>query len=182
MKNYLPGIAAVCLLAAPCFSPVQSSAQTEKTTPKEATSAQQCFAKLKKLAGDWTHKEGKNEKVMIRYRVISGGSAVEEELMPGSPDAMTSIYHLDNGSLVMTHYCSLGNQPHLKATKASTPSKIEFECIGGGGNMKSENDMHIHHLVISFLSDDHFIEEWAANAGGKQAGAADKFESYRRKP
>ena len=63
-----------------------------------------CFAKLKKLAGDWTHKQDKTgkEAVSLRYRVISGGSAVEEEMLPGTPGSMTSIYHLDNRNLVMT--------------------------------------------------------------------------------
>src|SRR5205807_2299951 len=122
---------ALCLLTGPCLNLPQSAAQTEKPKPKETsvqTSAQICFAKLKKLAGDWTHKEDKSgkEMVMLRYKVISGGSAVEEEMMPGSPEGMTSIYHLDNGNLVMTHYCSIGNQPHFKATQASTASKMEF--------------------------------------------------------
>jgi len=57
---------------------------------------------------------------------------------------------------------------------------MEFDCTGGGGNMKSENDMHIHHLVINVLSDDHIVAEWSANSNGKQAGAADKFEYYRK--
>ena len=182
MNKYLIGAIALCMLAGASISGKRSEAQTEKPKAKE-TSAQICFAKLKKLAGDWTHKEDKSgtEKVSLRYRVISGGTAVEEELMPGSPGAMTSIYHLDNGSLVMTHYCSLGNQPRFKATLASSPSKMEFECIGGGGgNMKSENDMHIHHLVITVLSDDHFTQEWSANKDGKPAGPAAKFESYRK--
>ena len=120
--------------------------------------------------------------VTLRYRVIAGGSAVEEEMMPGSPEGMTSIYSLDNGNLVMTHYCSIGNQPHLRATKASTPSKMEFECVGGGGNMKSENDMHIHHLVLTFVSDGHFTQEWAANKDGKQTGSVDTFDAYRKAP
>jgi hypothetical protein len=183
MNKYVIGAIALCLLAGLSLNLPWSAAQTKKLKPDE-TSAQACFAKLKKLAGDWTHKEDKSgkETVTLRYRVISGGSAVEEEMLPGSPGSMTSIYHLDNGSLVMTHYCSLGNQPRMKATKDSTPSKMEFECIGGGGNMKSENDMHIHHLVFTFLSDDHFTQEWAANKDGKQAGSADKFESYRKAP
>jgi hypothetical protein len=183
MNRTMSGVIALCVLAGLSFNLPQSAAQTEK--PKEnETSAQACFAKLKKLAGDWTHKEDKSgkESVTIRYRVISGGTAVEEELLPDSPGAMTSIYHLDNGNLVMTHYCSLGNQPHLRATKASTPSKMEFECVGGGGNMKSENDMHIHHLVFTFQSDNHFTQEWSANKNGKLAGSADTFEAYRKSP
>jgi hypothetical protein len=183
MNKYLIGAIALCLLAGPSLNLPQSAAQTEKPTPKE-TSAQTCFAKLKKLAGDWTHKDDKTgkETVTLRYRVISGGTAVEEEMLPGSPYSMTSIYTLDNGSLVMTHFCSMGNQPHLKATAASTPSKMEFECIGGGGNMKSENDYHIHHLLFTFLSDNHFTQEWAANKDGKQEGAAETYDSYRKAP
>jgi hypothetical protein len=183
MSKYLIGAIALSLLAGLSLNLPQSAAQTEKPKPKE-TSGQICFAKLKKLAGDWTHKEDKSgkEAVSLRYRVISGGSAVEEEMLPGTPGSMTSIYHLDNGNLVMTHYCSIGNQPHLRATKASTASKMEFECVGGGGNMKSENDMHIHHLVFTFLSDNHITQEWAANKDGKQTGSAEKFESYRRSP
>src|SRR5438105_4296124 len=102
MNKYLIGAFAFCLLAGASLNLPQSAAQTEKPKPKD-TSAQLCFAKLKKLAGDWTHKEDKSGKEMVtlRYRVISGGSAVEEEILPGSPAAMTSIYHLDNGSLVM---------------------------------------------------------------------------------
>jgi hypothetical protein len=181
MNKYFIGAITLCLLASPFLNLPQSAAQTEKPKPNQ-TSAQVCFAKLKSLAGDWTHKEDKSgkETVTLRYRVISGGSAVEEEMLPGTPGAMTSIYYLDNGSLVMTHYCSLGNQPHLRATKASTASKMEFECVGGGGNMKSENDMHIHHLVFTFLSDSHFTQEWSANQDGKQAGPADTFESFRK--
>src|SRR5260221_3894568 len=183
MNKYLVGVIALCVLAGTSITVERSEAQTEKLKAKE-TSAQVCFAKLKKLAGDWTHKEDTSGKEMVtlRYRVISGGSAVEEEMLPGSPGSMTSIYHLDNGSLVMTHYCSLGNQPRLRATRASTASKMEFECVGSGGNMKSENDMHIHHLVFTFLSDDHFTQEWSANKDGKQAGTADKFESFRKTP
>ncbi len=183
MNKHLIVTIALCLLAGTSINLPQSAAQTAKPKPKES-SAQVCFARLKKLAGDWTHNEDKSGKAMVslRYKVIAGGSAVEEEMMPDSPEGMTSIYHLDNGNLVMTHYCSIGNQPHLRATKASTASKMEFQCTGGGGNMKSENDMHIHHLVLTFLSDDHFTQEWSANKDGKQTGTADKFEAYRKVP
>jgi hypothetical protein len=183
MNKYLIGSITLCLLAGSYLNLPQSAAQTEKPKPNKS-SAQICFAKLKSLVGDWTHKDDKTGKevVTLRYRVISGGTAVEEEMLPGSPYSMTSIYTLDNGRLAMTHFCSMGNQPHLRATTASTASRIEFECIGGGGNMKSENDYHIHHLVFTFLSDNHFTQEWAANKNGKQEGAADTYEAFRKAP
>src|SRR6266550_1348500 len=108
-----------------------------------------CFARMKKLAGDWVRKDPQGKEMLVaRYRTISGGTALEETLMPGSEE-MVSIYYMDGDNLVMTHYCSMGNQPHLKATAGSTPSKIEFVCSGKGGNMKSENDMHIHHALFT---------------------------------
>ncbi|MEP6755076.1 MAG: hypothetical protein ABJA67_06225 [Chthonomonadales bacterium] len=181
MNKYMIGAIALSLLAGTSSYLPKSAAQTEKAKPKE-TPAQICFAKLKKLSGDWTHKEDKSgkEPVTLRYRVISGGTAVEEEMLPGSPGSMTSIYHLDNGNLVMTHYCSMGNQPHLKLLATSTANRLEFDCTGGGGNMKSENEMHIHHLVTTIISDNHFTQEWSANKDGKSAGATEKFESYRK--
>src|SRR5580700_9983887 len=101
MNRYLIGAIALCVLAGLALNLTQSGAQTEKPKAKE-TSAQICFAKLKSLSGDWTHKDDKTgkETVTLRYRVISGGTAVEEEMLPGSPYSMTSIYTLDNGNLV----------------------------------------------------------------------------------
>jgi len=40
---------------------------------------------------------------------------VIEKLFAGQPKEMTTIYHLDGGQLVLAHYCSLGNQPHMVA-------------------------------------------------------------------
>src|SRR5688500_4572531 len=99
--------------------------------PKEA-GAKACFERIKKLTGDWVEVDEKTgkETVMLRYRVIAGGSAVEEIIMPGEPHEMVTVYHLDGSSLMLTHYCAVGNQPRMKATAASTPAKIEFKCVG----------------------------------------------------
>ena len=146
--------------------------------------AKACFAALKKLTGDWygiDPKTGK-ERLVLRYAVISGGTAVQEVILPGSQYDMTSIYHMDNGSIGMTHYCSMGNQPYLKSTAASTPTKLEFICTGErGGNMKSENDMHIHHVIFNLTSSDKFTAVWSANSGGKPSAGDEKFDVHRKK-
>ena len=70
--------------------------------------------RMKKLAGTWVEadKDGKpTDKVVSVIKVTAGGSAVQETLFPGQAMEMVSIYHLDKGDLVMTHYCMLGNQP-----------------------------------------------------------------------
>jgi len=179
LNKYLCGTIVLCLLAG--LNRPQSLAQNGSAKPKESP-AQVCFSKVKGLAGDWTHNKDNtaNATIEMRYRLISGGTAIEEIQAPDSPGGMTSIYHLDNGSLVMTHYCSLGNQPHLKLTKGSTASKMEFTCGGGGGNMKSENEIHVHNLVITFVSADHIIQEWSAYKEGKELGPANKMDLYRK--
>jgi hypothetical protein len=157
------------------FATVSIALADEKKADQSA-----CFARLKKLVGDWMAKDGSGkEHLVLRYRTISGGTALEETALPGSEE-MVSIYHMDNGKLVMTHYCSMGNQPHLEATAASTPSRIEFVCTGKGTNMKSEDDMHIHHAVFTLSSEDRFESSWGAAAKGKAMGQEEKFQVYRK--
>ncbi len=181
MRKSLVAVIKVMIVALPVLSIGAIGFAKSQDKPKASVDAQ-AFDKLKKLAGDWYGKDpatGK-EKLALRYRVMSGGSAVEEIIVPGAAYEMTSIYHLDNGSLVMTHYCSAGNQPHLKLTKESTPTKLEFECTGGGGNMKSENDMHIHHVVFDLTSTDKFKSVWSSNTNGKKDKGEQPFDVHRK--
>ena len=148
--------------------------------PKES-SAKACFERIKKLTGEWVEVDEKTgkETLLLKYRVTAGGTAVEEIVMPGEPHEMVTMYHLDGDSLVLTHYCAVGNQPKLKATEASTPNKIEFKCAGGT-NMKSHDDMHMHHAVFTFPSADKFVSSWTGVEKGKP-GHAIKFEVKRKK-
>src|SRR5438045_3295890 len=85
--------------------------------------------KMKKLAGSWVEadKDGKpTEKVVSVFKVIGGGSTVHETIFPGTPMEMVSVYHLDKGELVMTHYCVLGNQPRMKADPKSPTGTIRW--------------------------------------------------------
>src|SRR5438105_10573588 len=89
--------------------------------------------RMKKLAGTWVEadKDGKpTDKVVSVVKVTAGGSAVHETHFPGTPMEMVSVYHLDKGELVMTHYCVLGNQPRMKAAPTSSPNKIKWEFAG----------------------------------------------------
>src|SRR5262249_20363265 len=73
--------------------------------------------RMKTLAGTWlaTGKDGKpTDQVVSVVRVTAAGSAVHETLFPGQPHEMISIYYRDGADLMMTHYCALGNQPHMK--------------------------------------------------------------------
>ena len=121
------------------------------TTAQAAVSAADAFASLKKLAGEWrgpAMMKGMPPAHSI-VRVTAGGSAVEEITFPGTKMEMVSLYHMDKGSLVMTHYCVLGNQPHVKLnTRKSTATELVFD-YAGGTNLNASRDAHMHSLALT---------------------------------
>lgn len=138
--------------------------------PKPASApAHPGLEKLKKLAGTWVEadKNGKpTDKVVSVVKVIANGSTVHETFFPGTPMEMVSVYHLDKGDLVMTHYCALGNQPRLKADPKSPANQLKWDFVGGT-NLDVNKDMHMHSSVVKFIDDDHIEVEGEAWENGK---------------
>lgn len=127
------------------------------------------FEKMKQLAGTWqgtSVMQGKDQDVTISYQVTSAGSAVVERHFPGTPGEMVSVYHDDGNKLSMTHYCALKNQPVL-GLKNSTADTIALDFTGGS-NIDPEKDAHMHSLTITFVDDDHIVEQWAMYNEGKR--------------
>jgi len=125
--------------------------------------------RLKKLAGTWVEadKDGKpTDNVVSVVKVTAAGSAVHETLFPGQAMEMVSIYHLDKGDLVMTHYCALGNQPRMKADPASPANQIRW-VFAGGTNLDPAKDSHMHAATLTFVDDDHIEVAGEAWEGGK---------------
>lgn len=102
------------------------------------------------------------------FKVTAGGSAVHETNFPGQPEEMVSVYHLDKGDLVMTHYCMLGNQPRMKADPKAPANQIKW-VFAGGTNFDPAKDMHMHSAVLTFVDDDHITLDGEAWDGGKPA-------------
>lgn len=140
------------------------------------------FERLKTLAGTWEGQAGDGQPTTpatVTYRVASGGSVVEETLFPGTPHEMVSMYHLADGRLVMTHYCSMANQPRMKLDeRASTPERLVF-AFDGGTNFDPAKDVHVHSGVVEWTGDA-LRADWTAWAGGKEAGHK-VFELRRKK-
>jgi hypothetical protein len=71
------------------------------------------------LPGGWRTTTEKGTILEIDYRLVSAGSVLLERYMPGTQYETASVYHRDGGDLVLTHYCAQGNQPRLRAARAS---------------------------------------------------------------
>ena len=135
--------------------------------PKPPTNAG--LEKMKKLAGTWVaaDKDGKpTDQVVSVIKVTAGGSTVHETLFPGQAMEMISVYHLDKGELVMTHYCALGNQPRMKADPNSPTNQIRWQ-FAGGTNLDPAKDMHMHEGTLTIVDEDHIEFAGVAWEGGK---------------
>jgi hypothetical protein len=126
-------------------------AATVTNSAHAATTDAEAFASLKKLAGEWrgpAMMKGMPPAHSI-VRVTAGGSAVEEVSFPGTKMEMVSLYHMDKGHLVMTHYCILGNQPHVKLNAAKSTARDLVFDYAGGTNLNVRRDAHMHSLTLT---------------------------------
>lgn len=130
------------------------------------------FDQLKKLQGEWIDLEGvvgPKGAVLATYRLTGSGTAVIETLFPGSPHEMTTVYHRDGKDIALTHYCSGGTQPRMRAV-APSGNVLTF-AFDGGTNFNPAKDEHMHNARIEFISADEIRAEWQGWTDGKAANA-----------
>lgn len=133
---------------------------------KEMSETNEAFERLKSLAGTWNGTSDDGKPVKITYQVVSGGSAVMEAMDHDENDGgMVTMYHLDGNNLMMTHYCSMGNQPRMKASALSGDGTLAFAFVDGT-NM-SKDDAHMHALTITFKNNDTISHNWTMRSEGK---------------
>lgn len=126
--------------------------------------AQKTFDSLKALNGTWEAKVN-NKPVKVVFRSTSGGSAVLSEIM-GEEDMIT-MFHMDNGRVLATHYCSAGNQPRMQASLSPDGKTISFTFVDGT-NIATPKAGHMEHLVITMPDADHHSEDWTFAQDGKE--------------
>jgi hypothetical protein len=143
-----------------------------------AAGSDDAWKRLISLAGEWqTTAEGKT--TTVTYTVISGGSALMESMkMPAPEPDMVTIYHHDGEGLVATHYCSIGNQPRMRAPGMAPGGKSIAFRFADITNLKPGGG-HIKHLTVNFEDETHFNQEWTSTSNGKEAPVT--FKWTRRK-
>jgi hypothetical protein len=168
-RNMLAWFAAVLLLV--------SAAVVAKASNEKAAGAP-VFEQLKTLVGEW---EGKNASgpVKITYTLVSGGTALMERLQPANEAEMITMYSADGDRILVTHYCSEGNQPSMKSqTLKGIANKYSFSLVSVSG-LKTPEEGHMVGLVLSLVDKDHLTQEWTYQKKGKTT--ADLFQ-YTRRP
>jgi hypothetical protein len=134
----------------------------------DAGNANLAFEKLKTLVGTWEASTQRGT-ASATYRLVSNGTALlEDAKMPGEAEMIT-VYYVDGNRLLMTHYCSAGNQPRMQAATFDPKSnQIDFQFVDAT-NLRSAGDGHMHHVVFEFRGPNDVNENWTFYKDGKPA-------------
>src|SRR5581483_1972889 len=127
--------------------------------------AKTSFDKMKSLAGVWEGtmttdppaKEVEGATLRVTLRVTSMGNALMHELrLSTRPDDPITMFYIDDGKLLLTHYCDAGNRPRM--TGSLTPDgQIDFQFLDVAGPL---NHGHMHHSTFTCVDADHHTEDW----------------------
>jgi hypothetical protein len=128
------------------------------------------FERMKTMVGTWTGKTDMGQgpiDMTVQYRLLAGGSVLEEKVFSGTPNEMTTMYYDQGGKLAMTHYCMLGNRPGmlLKSSDSKT-LKFDFDKTCG---INPKKESHMHALTINFEDADTVTSSCKAIMDGKEA-------------
>jgi len=127
------------------------------------------FERMKTLVGTWQGKTDMGQgpiDLTVQYRLLAGGSVLEECVFSGTPNEMVSMYYDQNGKLAMTHYCVMGNRPGM-LLKSSDSKSIAFDFDASCG-INPTKESHMHALTITFDDPDTITSNCKAIMDGKE--------------
>jgi hypothetical protein len=129
------------------------------------------LGRVKRLAGNWEMREEDGSwKPTPVISVGSGGSSVREVMFPGGGHEMTNMYHMDGDSLVVTHYCAVGNQPRMRCRGAvmnadgSVSLPFAFDAIT---NLGDAEGMYMGEMTLRIIDDNNIEQIWRHTEKGK---------------
>jgi hypothetical protein len=127
---------------------------------------QNTLFQLKSLADEWVGNENNGTPVRASYTLVAAGSALRERLHVGNLGEMLTLYYLNGGELMLTHYCVIGNQPRMRAGPlASEVREITFTFLDAT-NLPDPLAAHMDRLVVTFEDADHFMQSWTMRKDG----------------
>ena len=126
------------------------------------------FERMKSLVGAWKGKTDMGQGPMeltVEYRLVSGGSAIEERIFAGTPHEMVTMYYDRDGKLSLTHYCTLANQPGM-LLQSSDAKTLRFDFDPRCG-LDAKSEKHMHSLSLTFEGPDTIVQDWKLYEDGK---------------
>ncbi len=159
MKNNIICICTLLLAVTACLS----AAEPGNSKPSSE------FERLKTLVGTWKGKADMGQGLVdmtVQYRVLAGGSVLEERIFAGTPNEMMTLYFDKAGKLALTHYCVFGNRPGMLLESANDKTlKFDFDETCG---VNPTTESHMHALTITFDNPDTITTSCKAIINGKE--------------
>ena len=134
------------------------------------SNGQKSFDTMKSLTGSWEGKDSQGAAVEVSNRLTAGGSAVVSEIktnMHGKAEDMISMINMDGDRVLLTHYCSAGNQPRMQATLSADGKSVTFTFVDAT-NLASPEAGHMQSVTFNFIDANHHTEEWRFAVQGKE--------------
>jgi hypothetical protein len=160
MKTKTTSVCATLLLAA-------SLGWAAEAPPIQQPSAE--FERMKALVGTWkgTVDIGQGPIEMVsQYRLLAGGSVLEERVFAGTPNEMVTMFYDKDGKLALTHYCMMGNRPAMVIKSADSKSiRFDFDKTCG---IDVAKESHMHALTLRFDDADTITASCKAIMEGKE--------------
>lgn len=135
--------------------------------------AKKSFDQMKTLAGDWEGpvtvvpplpEMSTDKPVHVSLRVTSRGNALVHEMQEaGAPldashyDHPVTMFYLDDGRLILTHYCDAGNRPRMAGNVSPDGKTVEFDLLDVAGSTQYG---HMQHAVFTIVDANHHTEDW----------------------
>ena len=137
------------------------------TQAETAIDAKTAFTRLQSLVGEWEAKTPSGGKMPVTYELIACGTALVERETAENMPAMETVYHLDGGRLMLTHYCMMGNQPRMQA-RAFNPEtgELKFEFVDVT-NLASPGAGHMHNATLRLIDNNHLDTNWQLYENGQ---------------
>ena len=170
MKNVMFVVSSLVL--ALVLTPGMTAAQTADAPEGVIHDAESAMAFLKTLSGDWVRATDSNEHgantPVASFKVAAAGSTVIETTGAGTPNEMTTVFHMDGDQLLQTHYCALMNAPVLRFEPSDTPGELNF-VFHGGTNFDPDVDAHQHEGAIQIQDADTVETSFIVYANGEMS-------------
>ena len=125
------------------------------------------FDRLKTLAGEWEATPEGGKTFTSTIRLVSNNTALEETFQNEQDNQMVTLYTADGNRVALTHYCSIGNQPHMETPAVSADANEFAFAFVSATNLASSEDMHMHQMTLKIEDGDHFSETWTMRMNGK---------------
>ncbi len=134
------------------------------------------FEVLKSLVGSWEGATDEGRLIKVTYTLHAKDSVLVEAWTLGPERDALTLYHMDEGTLMATHYCPLHNQPRLLLSEVLPPSTFTFTFCSAT-NLPSLDAAHQHSFELRLESSNSF---WRSETYIEAAVPASEGVMYHR--